>query len=377
MSKVEKILGRKKPERIVYAPNYWQWFSHHYNHGTLPKEIGHCKSQLDVIGHLGLDVFSRNIYCDEQKCWFGGLSDRTYENIDVSINESMDGKDKVIEKVYSTSKGQLSERLRYVFDDSTLVQEKFLINDYKSQIHILEEFTKKCSWVFSPERYNDHQKQVGGNGVVVAGELHSPLKMLHMTAGPVNTTYMIMDYPEEVKEILQLHQQAQLDLVRQMARAGVPAMMAVDNLDTMFHPPMYVEEYSASFYEKASQICHEHGSTFFIHACGQQKDNLKLISSLGIDGLEGVAYPPLGDVELEEAMELSGDNFIITGGISAMEIQNLKTKKQIFGYVENLFERMKPYAHRFMFSASCNTPIDTSWKMIKLFRDAWLEYSKI
>ena len=78
-------------------------------------------------------------------------------------------------------------------------------------------------------------------------------------------------------------------------------MMAMDNLDSVFHPPPYVEQYAASFYEQASQICHEHGSTFFIHACGQQRANLRLISSLGVDGLEGVASPPLGDGELDEA----------------------------------------------------------------------------
>jgi len=150
--------------------------------------------------------------------------------------------------------------------------------------------------------------------------------------------------------------------------------MSMDNLDTMFHPPDYVEAYSASFYEKASAICHEHGAKFFIHACGNQKDNLKLINSLKVDGLEGVAFPPLGDVELDEAMQLTSDNFIITGGISAFETRNLITKQAVFNYIENLFSRMKPYKNRFMFSASCNTAIDTKWDTIKHFRDAWLEY---
>jgi hypothetical protein len=74
----------------------------------------------------------------------------------------------------------------------------------------------------------------------------------------------------------------------------------------------------ASYYEKASCIAHEHGSTFFIHACGRQRVNLKLMDSLGVDGLEGVAFPPLGDVQLDEVMQLTSDRFLITGGISAM-----------------------------------------------------------
>jgi len=167
---VSAVLKRKDPGRFLYAPNYWQWFAHQKNHDLLPEEISSCNSQLDLIRHLGLDVFSRNIYSD------------------------------------------------------------------------------------------------------------------------------------------------------------------------------------------------------------QQKDNLKLIAQLGVDGLEGVAFPSIGDVELDEAMALSGDSFIITGGISAMETQNLKTRGDIFNYVEDLFNRMRPYRNRFMLSASCNTPINTSWETIKYFRDAWLEY---
>jgi uroporphyrinogen-III decarboxylase len=153
--------------------------------------------------------------------------------------------------------------------------------------------------------------------------------------------------------------------------------MAMDNLDTMFHTPEYVEDYASSFYRKASEICHAHKALFFIHACGQQKDNLRLISSYGVDGLEGVAFPPLGDVRLEEAMTLTGKTFIITGGISPIETRDLKTKDEIFGYVEKLFRTMLPYKNRFIFSSSCNTAIDTSWETIKNFRDAWLAFRNI
>jgi uroporphyrinogen-III decarboxylase len=61
-------------------------------------------------------------------------------------------------------------------------------------------------------------------------------------------------------------------------------------------------------------------------------------------------------------------------GISAMETRDLRTKKEIFHYVETLFKNMLPYKSRFIFSSSCNTAIDTSWETINHFRDAWLKY---
>ena len=102
-----------------------------------------------------------------------------------------------------------------------------------------------------------------------------------------------------------------------------------------------------------------------------------MISSLGVDGLEGVAYPPLGDVTLDQVMDITNDNFIITGGISAVEYETLKGKDDIFAYTRGLFDKLRPYAHRFILSASCNTPINASWDAIRWFRDAWLEYGKL
>ena len=161
-----------------------------------------------------------------------------------------------------------------------------------------------------------------------------------------------------------------------MAKYGVPAMMAMDNLDTMFHSPRYVEQYSASFYEQASQICHQHGSLFFIHACGRQRANLKLIASLGVDGLEGVASPPLGDVELDEAFGQTGDRFILTGGISAADLDRLQSREAVRAYVQQLFDRLRPHAHRFVFASACNTAITTRWEQLVWLRDAWREFEK-
>ncbi|MBD3384645.1 hypothetical protein GF407_06925 [candidate division KSB1 bacterium] len=374
-SPVWAILRNEKPHRFVYAPNYWQWFTHRLNHNNVPKEIKHCKTQLDVIQYLNLDVFSRNIYSDPYKYWFGGLSAEIFDGVESREMSHQDGKDISREKIYNTKNGRLTERLRYVMNESTLVTEKYLIDDYKNQLAAFKEFIQARSWRFDAEKYKTIQNSVENRGVVIAGELCSPLKMLHFYVGLIDTTYLLVDFEKKALELMQIHEEQQLELLKQMLQAGVKVVMSMDNLDASFHPPDYVEKYSASFYEKASALAHQYKSRFFIHACGQQKANLSLISSLGVDGLEGLVYPPLGDIEMEEALKMTHDRFIITGGISAHETRNLTEKKEIFDYVKNLFDRVRPYSNRFIFSASCNTAIDTSWETIKHFRDAWSEYN--
>lgn len=374
---VWEILRNEKPHRFVYAPNFWQWFTHRLNHNQVPEEIKHCKSQLDVIQYLNLDVFSRNIYSDPYEYWFGGLSEEMFDGVEKQENSYRDGKDIIRKKIYNTKSGQLTERLRYVMNESTLVTEKHLIDDYKNQLTEFKEFIQARSWRFDAKKYKEIQNSVKNSGVVIAGELCSPLKMLHFCVGLIDTTYLLIDYEKKALELMQIHEKRQLELLKQMLQAGVKVVMSMDNLDASFHPPVYVEKYSASFYEKASALAHQYKSRFLIHACGQQKANLPLISSLGVDGLEGLVYPPLGDIEMEEALKMTHDRFIITGGISAHETRNLSEKKEIFEYIKRLFERVRPYSNRFILSASCNTSIDTSWDTIKHFRDAWSEYNTL
>src|ERR1035438_8443743 len=99
--RLQRLLKRQHSDRIVYAPNYWQWYAHQQSHGLLPPEIAHCRSQLDLIRHLGLDVFSRNIYCDQQHCWFGGLAEEIWDGIQVSEEIRVEGRDRIIVRTYN------------------------------------------------------------------------------------------------------------------------------------------------------------------------------------------------------------------------------------------------------------------------------------
>jgi len=104
-SEIEKILAGQQPSRFVYAPNYWQWFKHHQDHELLPDEIRHCKSLLDLNNYLGLDVFSRNIYSDPEKYWFGGLCDEKTGDFELTTQISFSGRDKVTLKEYKSPLG--------------------------------------------------------------------------------------------------------------------------------------------------------------------------------------------------------------------------------------------------------------------------------
>ncbi len=92
----------------------------------------------------------------------------------------------------------------------------------------------------------------------------------------------------------------------------------------------------------------------------------------GIDGLEGIAFPPLGDIELWEA-RAAGPRFLVEGGLSAHQLEGEVSQAEADRYVRELFDRLRPF-QRFIFSMSCNTSIATSWDTLRRYRDAWLKF---
>ena len=152
-SNVLKVLNNETPDHFVYSPNYWQWFVHHKNHGILPEEIQHCQNQLDLIKYLGLDIFSRNLYCRQDEYWFGGICEEEFEGVDVNIQAESDGRDRFTTKTYQLKNGQLSEILQYAFNESTVVQKEFLIKDYTAEFGLLEDFLRARKWVFNPNKF--------------------------------------------------------------------------------------------------------------------------------------------------------------------------------------------------------------------------------
>ena len=339
LAEIEKILAGREPSRFVYAPNYWQWFKHQKDHSQLPAEIKHCNTLCDLYNWLGVDIFSRNVYSDPERYWFGGLCDESIENFGMKEEISFSGKNKIISRSYRSTGGILDETLTYVFNESTLVQNKFLVTDYIKDFELFRHFVAGRRWKFNGGKFDAVCNSVGEKGMVIAGEFFSPLKMMHFAMGPVNTVYFLMECPDNARELVRLHEEAQLSCIDEAVKGGVKVVMAMDNLDTMFHSPDYVLEYSSSFYTRASEICHRNGAVFFIHACGRQRDNLELISSFRVDGLERCGVASTWRCNARRSHEKTHNGFIITGGISAMETRDLKTRIMFLTMWKNYSDR--------------------------------------
>ena len=368
--RVLTVLQGGIPDRAVFAPNIWQWFEYQKLHGLLPVEIGHCRSQLEVLKHLGVDIFSRNLLTDIRQYWMGGLMRTVYSAVEVEETVENGGR----RVTYHTPQGDLSEVLRFDEPGCTLLQEEHLFKDFDREYPAWKALFADRDFIFDHEAFTRLEKQVGEAGLVMVGEITCPLKQLHLAARADNSIYLLYDHENEMRELMELYSDKALGLIREAVRHGAEAVCSMDNLDSLFYSPDIFRDYCAQFYSRAAQICHSAGAVFFSHACGRQRAILPQIVECGLDGLEGIAFPPLGDIELWEA-RAAGERFIVEGGLSAVQLEGEVTQAMADNYVKELFGRMKPF-DRFIFSMSCNTSILTSWDTLLRYRDAWQKYGQ-
>lgn len=362
------VLSGGIPDRVPFAPNLWQWFEFQKTWKLLPQELADCQTHLDAMRILGVDIFSRNLLTDIRRDWFGGHVRYRYST--VKVHESQNDDRRTL--MYETPHGRLSESFLFQKEGCTLVQDEYLFKDFKRESEAWKDLFEDRELVLDTVSLEELTSNLGAGGVVIAGEVTSPLKQLHLCARADHSTFLLHDHEKSMLELMDIYAEKALEMIDKLVRSGIKVVMTMDNLDSIFYPPPYFERYCSRFFSRASEICHQNAAFLFSHACGHQKSILRQVIDCGIDGLEGIAFPPLGDVELWEAKKV-GDRFIVEGGLSAIQLEGEVTLQQAEKYVRELFMKMKPL-DRFIFSMSCNTSIKTSWDTLRYYRDAWLKH---
>src|SRR5208337_465979 len=175
---------------------------------------------------------------------------------------------------------------------------------------------ESCEYAFDAAEFHRWVERVGDDGVVMLHLTESPLKKFHWLAGPENASLFIIDHPAEMQALARIHENKALTLLQNVVgNPDADLFIALDDLDSVFYPPHFYKEHCHRCFSRAAEIIHSRKKFFVVHACGHNRQLLPLVGAAGVDCLEGITPPPLGDVELNEARMLAGSrNFVVNGG---------------------------------------------------------------
>ncbi|MBI2408583.1 MAG: hypothetical protein HYV19_09820 [Gemmatimonadetes bacterium] len=197
--------------------------------------------------------------------------------------------------------------------------------------HDLSSITHPYSWGFSGERaepgaaffppwhydtIREVVRRVGGE-VSVHGEIFSPfaqfMELLDYTSGLM----ALVDDPEKVKACLDRLADGAIELGRGQARAGAHAVLissafAGAGLISRDHYAQFVLPYERKVIDG---IHAEHDIPIYTHTCGAIGDRLDLMEATHTQGIDTLDPPPLGTVDLAEAVAQTKGRMFIKGNL--------------------------------------------------------------
>ena len=176
-----------------------------------------------------------------------------------------------------------------------------------------------------------HQsKEITGGRLSIHGSVYAPEDYLIDRLGIQEAFLAMMTHPEKCREILIRYAHATCVHVGEQIDAGADSInFSAPWTGQNFISREMFEEVVAPAHRVVTAYCKGRGIPCYCHTCGSIGDRLELIIDIGFTGLECLDPPPLGNVELDDAVRRIGQHTSIKGNIDPVNVLMNGTPEQV------------------------------------------------
>jgi hypothetical protein len=259
----------------------------------------------------------------------------TYPN--VTITETRN--DAEITRAYETPLGTMTSRSRMIDEIGTDMEFEHMVR--------AEQDIRAYRFMYTDAAYEPryefvHQQiaRMGDAGVTSIFGPPTPLLDLTMFQIRLPTIYFLMDdYPEEMEALLQAMHRRNCEYYEMAADAPGQVVRSFEDTSTTLISPKLYRRYCLRHLQDYRDICHARGKLFVPHMCGLLKDVLPDLRETGLDGIEALTPPPLGDTPIGLARERLGPDITLIGGLDPTQFVGAtpgKTREIIQDFVSQM-----------------------------------------
>ena len=123
------------------------------------------------------------------------------------------------------------------------------------------------------------------------------------------------------------------------------------------------EQFVLPFERQLAEALRARGVPVYTHTCGRLGDRLDLLAATGVDGVDTLDPPPLGNVELADAKRQIGRRLFIKGNLNAVELLSLRTREECIQPVLRCLRAGMPGGGYILSTACSVAPRMEPWKL--------------
>ncbi len=212
-----------------------------------------------------------------------------------------------------------------------------------------------------------------GDEYSVHGEVRAPFDHFLNITGMEDGLMALLDDPEKCVAILDKTTEWSIALAVAQVRRGAAAIKISSPFagSAFLSPDMY-EEFILPFESRLAKAVRDAGGAIYTHTCGAIGDRLDLICRTGVSGIECLDPPPLGDVEINEAVQQLRGRIFIKGNIDPVNTLLRGDDRKVRDDVGAILEATRPM-EGFILSSACSVappaPPDNLKRMVELCRE--------
>jgi MtaA/CmuA family methyltransferase len=160
-----------------------------------------------------------------------------------------------------------------------------------------------------------------GEKYSIHGEITSPFDYLLDFLGLNDALIALIDYPEKCLMILSHFTDLIKQLAVEMCETGIDAIkISSPFAGSGFISPEDYKMFVLPFEKEIASAVREKNVHIYTHTCGAINDRLELMFESGISGIECLDPPPIGNVELEDAVTRIGNRGFIKGNVDSVNL---------------------------------------------------------
>lgn len=202
----------------------------------------------------------------------------------------------------------------------------------------------------------------------VHGEIVSPFDCLCVLLGLENALMAMITDGEKCESILERYVNQCVAFAKAQIDVGVDTMkISSPFAGGSFISPQFYKRFVVPFEREVVRQIHTYAPQIpvYTHTCGFISDRLELMASSGIDGIERMDPPPLGNTELKDAKARVGDKLFLKGNMDSVNVLLQATPESLEEYVRDLI-RDGMCGGGYILSSACSVAPNVKPEILKL-----------